>query len=121
MHLGFIVPRDLREVSYPELCAWAKEQGFAFVDTHKVLPDGGHVARAAGLRPGVPTVTAATANEIFSPNARVRDGAVHTLHRVPGAGIAAGHYRLPRHAEQCGSDGHAGAELRPLRRRRGGR
>lgn len=79
MDLGFIVPRDLREVSYPEVCAWAAEQGFAFVDTHRVVPDGGHVARAARLRPGVPTITAATANEIFSPDKRVRDGAVHTL------------------------------------------
>ncbi|MDQ6832392.1 MAG: sugar phosphate isomerase/epimerase [Chloroflexota bacterium] len=79
MYLGFIVPRDLREVSYPELCAWAKEHGFAFVDTHKVLPDGGHVATAAGLYPGVPTVTAPTANEIFSPDRKIRDGAVRTL------------------------------------------
>lgn len=79
MHLGFIVPRDLREVSYPELCAWAREHGFAFVDTHKLLPDGGQVAAAAGLRPGVPTVTAPTANEIFAADRAVRDGAVRTL------------------------------------------
>lgn len=79
MHLGFIVPRDLREVSYPELCAWAKEHGFTHVDTHRVVPDGGHVAKAAGLRPGVPTLTAATVNEIFSPDAAVRAGAVRTL------------------------------------------
>jgi sugar phosphate isomerase/epimerase len=79
VYLGFIVPHDLRNVSYPELCAWAEAQGFAFVDTHRVLPDGGQVAQAARLRPGVPTITGATANEIFSADRRVRDGAVHTL------------------------------------------
>lgn len=79
MEIGFIVPRDLRNLSYGEVCAWAKEHDFAFVDTHKVLPDGGHVAHAAGLRPGVPTLTAHAAGEIFSPNPDVRTGAVHTL------------------------------------------
>lgn len=79
MYLGFIVPRDLREVAYAEVCAWANDTGFAFVDTHHVLPDGGHIATAAGLRPGVPTLTAPTTNEIFSSNKRARDGAVRTL------------------------------------------
>ncbi len=79
MHLGFVVPRDLRDVSYPEVCAWAEGQGFSFVDTHRVLPDGGPVAARSGLHPGVPTLTAATVNEIFSPDKRARDGAVHTL------------------------------------------
>ncbi len=79
MHLGFIVPKDLRRVSYAELCAWASDHGFHFVDTHKVLPDGGHVATAAGLRPGVPTITAHAENEIFSPNPQVREDAVNTL------------------------------------------
>ena len=79
MYLGFIVPKDLREVSYPELCAWAGAHGFTHVDTHRVLPDGGHVARGAGLRPGVPTITAATTNEMFAPDPGVRAGAVRTL------------------------------------------